>query len=165
MSKALRLDAGGDVAAAIGLHEIIEVAAGGDIEPVPLAPDHCRELLCWRTEWIPVFDLAVWRHGPAAASGAFLAIVGYRDRDGGARARPACIRVAAFPRIVEVSDADACPLPEGGWSRIAKSCFSDGGQRVPVLSLRRVFAMPHPRTGDGNRVLRQDDAATTAGPR
>lgn len=138
-SRAIRLDAGGSAAAAIGLQEVIEVVTEGDVEPVPLAPPHCRELLRWRDMWIPVFDLAVWRGLQPAPEKPFFVVVGYvAEADG--TVLHGCMRVPEFPKIVELSDQQACGLPEdAAWSRIAHSCFKGDGKTVPILSLRKVF--------------------------
>ncbi len=140
-SKAIRLDAGVSAVAAIGLHEVIEVVTEGDMAPVPMAPPHCRELLQWRDQWIPVFDLATWRGLQPESPGRFFVVVGYAADAGGVQY--GCMRVPEFPQIVELSDQQACSLPvDAAWSRIAISCFKGDGKTVPILSLRKVF-QPH----------------------
>lgn len=137
-SRAIRLDAGGGTAAAIGLHEVIEVVTEGDMAPVPMAPRHCRELLQWRDQWIPVFDLAAWRGLQPESATQFFVVVGYPADIGGIQY--GCMRVPEFPKIVELSDQQACSLPDDAeWSCIAISCFKGDGKTVPILSLRRVF--------------------------
>ncbi len=137
-SRAIRLDAGGGMAAAIGLHEVIEVVTEGDMAPVPMAPRHCRELLQWRDQWIPVFDLAAWRGLQPESATQFFVVVGYPADIGGIQY--GCMRVPEFPKIVELSDQQACSLPDDAeWSCIAISCFKGDGKTVPILSLRRVF--------------------------
>lgn len=138
-SRAIRLDAGGSAAAAIGLHEVIEVVTEGEVTPVPMAPPHCRELLQWREQWIPVFDLPAWRGLPPVTANPFFVVVGYAaDADGDFR--HGCVRVPEFPKIVELTDQQACGLPDdAAWHRIAHSCFRGDGKTVPILSLRKVF--------------------------
>jgi chemotaxis signal transduction protein len=139
-SRAIRLDGGGGAAAAIGLHEVIEVVTEGDIAAVPMAPRHCHELLQWRDQWIPVFDLAAWCGLQAESVGQFFVVVGYPADGGGVRY--GCMRVPAFPKIVELSDQQACSLPDDAdWGRIAISCFKGEGKTVPILSLRKVFEL------------------------
>lgn len=138
-SRAIRLDAAGR-AAAIGLHEVIEVVTEGEVVPVPMAPPYCHELLQWRDQWIPVFDLAAWCGQQSQPAKPFFVIVGYPADSGGIRY--GCMRVPEFPKIVELSDQQACGLPgDGGWERIAISCFEGEGRVVPILSLRRVFQL------------------------
>jgi chemotaxis signal transduction protein len=137
-SRAIRLDTGGGTAAAIGLHEVIEVVTEGDMAPVPMAPLYCRELLQWRDQWIPVFDLAAWRGLQAQSATPFFVIVGYPADAGGVQY--GCMRVPEFPKIVELSDQQACNLPDDAeWGHIAISCFKGEGKAVPILSLRKVF--------------------------
>lgn len=137
-SRAIRLDTGGGTAAAIGLHEVIEVVTEGDMTQVPMAPQHCRELLQWRDQWIPVFDLAAWRGLHTESVTPFFVVVGYPADTGGIHY--GCMRVPEFPKIVELSDQQACSLPDDAeWGRIAHSCFSGDGRAVPILSLPRVF--------------------------
>lgn len=137
-SRAIRLDTGGGTAAAIGLHEVIEVVTEGDMTPVPMAPPYCRELLQWRDQWIPVFDLTAWRGLPPESATQFYVVVGYPADTGGIQY--GCMRVPEFPKIVELSDQQACSLPQDAeWGRIAISCFKGEGKTVPILSLRKVF--------------------------
>lgn len=139
-SRAIRLDTGGGTVAAIGLHEVIEVVTEGEMAPVPMAPLHCRELLQWRDQWIPVFDLAAWRGLPLESAGQFFVVVGYPADVGGIQY--GCMRVPEFPKIVELSDQQACGLPDDAeWERIAISCFKGEGKTVPILSLRKVFQL------------------------
>ena len=50
------------------------------------------------------------------------------------------MRVPEFPKIVELSDQQACGLPDdAAWEHIAISCFKGEGKTVPILSLRKVF--------------------------
>lgn len=138
-SRAIRLDAGGSAAAAIALHEVIEVVTEGDLEPVPRAPAYCRELLQWRNQWIPVFDLARWRGLQPEQAKPFLVVVGYLA-DADPVPRHGCVRVPGFPKIVELADEQACGLPgDAEWSSIAHSCFREDGREVPILRLSRVF--------------------------
>lgn len=150
-SKAIRLDADRDTAAAIGLHEVIEVVTEGDMAPVPMAPRHCRELLKWRDQWIPVFDLAAWRGLQAEPAGRFFVVVGYSAGAGGVQY--GCMRVPEFPKIVELSDQQVCSLPDDAeWSGIAISCFDEGGKAVPILSLCKVFQSHEADAADVHRL-------------
>lgn len=155
-SRAIRLDAGRGTVAAIGLHEVIEVVTEGVMAPVPMAPRHCRELLQWRDQWIPVFDLAAWHGVPAEPAGQFFVVVGYSADAGGVQY--GCMRVPEFPKIVELSDQQGCSLPDDAeWSRIAISCFREGGKAVPILSLCKVFQL-HETGADYAHRLRAEAA-------
>lgn len=157
-SRAIRLDAGRGTVAAIGLHEVIEVVTEGDMAPVPMAPRHCRELLQWRDQWIPVFDLAAWQGMQAEPAGQFFVVVGYPADTGGVQY--GCMRVPEFPRIVELSDQQVCSLPDDAeWNRIAISCFREGERAVPILSLCKVFQPHETETGVANAPRLRAEAA------
>ncbi len=138
-SKAIRLDAGSVAVAAIALHEIIEVVTEGDIVDVPKAPPYCHELLYWRGQWIPVFDLAGWYCVRSRPDRRFHVIVGYMPGRNG-EFRCGCIRVSEFPKIVKLENESGCCFPaDEASSRIAHSGFEAGDVKIPILSLRRLF--------------------------
>lgn len=143
-TRALCLDAGAAAVAAIGLHQVIEVVTEGEVIAVPMAPAYCRELLQWRDQWIPVFDLAAWGGSQPESTERFYVVVGYFPD--GAGLQFGSLRVREFPKIVALSDQQACALPHGvDWCRIAVACFQDGGRTVPILSLDKVFRQQEPR--------------------
>jgi chemotaxis signal transduction protein len=115
-----------------------EVLAVGDTIAVPLAPPYCRELLRWNDELLPVFDLRAWHGTPAADAPSLLAVVAYQERPG-APLRRGCLRVATFPKVITVDDAQACPLSAPAWAPLALSCFRDEDGAVPILSLGKLF--------------------------
>lgn len=155
-SRAIRLDTGGG-AAAIGLHEVIEVVTEGEMARVPMAPRHCCELLQWRDQWIPVFDLAAWCGQQAEPAGQFFVVVAYPAETGDIQY--GCMRVPEFPQIVELSDQQACTLPDDAdWRRIAVSCFKGEGKTVPILSLRKVFELHEAGTAQAGERARAEAA-------
>ena len=137
ISRALRLESGGDCHAAVAPHDVIEVLAEAQTTLVPLASAYCHELIEWRGNPLPVFDLGRWRD-PGATPGTFLAVVAYQDAPGQpiAHGRP---RLVAFSRMVQVEDAHACALPDAKWQTLAGACFLNGDSAVSILSLERVL--------------------------
>lgn len=136
----LALDA--EVRAAVGARELIHLVQFPTVFEIPDAPPHCRQVLLWQEEIVPVMDVAAWlRGGRAGAAPPPLAgIFAYQ-------ATPESVAYGALPLLVtplrrRVSDDQACALPErpAGWSRIALSCFSDGDWKVPILNLRYLFS-------------------------
>jgi chemotaxis signal transduction protein len=137
ISRALRLEAAGGCAVAVAPHDVVEILAEAKTTPVPLAPDHCRELIAWRDEMLPVFDLGRWRD-PHAPAGKLLAVVAYQ-KSANDPVTHGCLRLDAFPKMISVDDLQACPLPDPSWRAIALSCFQDHDKAIPIVSLERVF--------------------------
>ena len=67
---------------AVGEAEFLHLVSGGATHPVPLAPSHCREIVQWGGEAIPVVDIGQWLGtngaGDAGEGGDYLGIVGYQ---------------------------------------------------------------------------------------
>jgi chemotaxis signal transduction protein len=136
----LTLDA--ELQAAVGARELIHLMQFPAVFEIPDAPLHCRQVLLWQEEIVPVLDVAAWLRG-RRASAVPLSLVGIFAY----QATPETVAFGALPLLVppprrRVSDDQACALPEqpSGWSRIALSCFSDGDRKVPILDLRHLFS-------------------------
>lgn len=122
--------------AALAFGDMVEVLDQPSCSSVPLAPRHCDALLEWHGDWLPVFDLGVWSGAEADEPKRFCAVVSYRQ---GEQRRYGVLRSLSFPRIVEVDDEAAAPLPDPRWRGFARACFRSGEQAVPVLALRELF--------------------------
>ena len=127
---------------AVGEAEFLHLVSGGATYPVPLAPAHCREILQWGGEAIPVVDLGQWLGGDGSgAPGDYLGIVGYQ-RHTDAPFQLGALRMTRAPEKATVTDHQAHnsfprdPL----WKRIALCCYEDEQGAVPVLDLARVFS-------------------------
>ncbi|MGE5466174.1 MAG: chemotaxis protein CheW [Ignavibacteria bacterium] len=136
-ARAILIEYAAGRCAAIAFADMVEVLQAPTSVPVPLAPAHCDALLGWHDDWLPIFDLAAWQGAPAQGDAGFCAVVRYRDA-AGAR-RHGALRCLAFPRIAEVDDANAAPLPDAVWRGFARACFREAGEAVPVLSLAALF--------------------------
>jgi chemotaxis signal transduction protein len=131
-----------ELRAAVGEREMIHMVQFPVLFEIPDTPSHCRRVLLWQGEIVPVLDVAAWLRGGRAGAAAYplVGIFAYQ-------AEPETIAYGALPLESapprrRVSDEQACALPEqpAGWARIAHACFLDGERKVPVLNLRYLFS-------------------------
>ena len=129
-----------ELQAAVGEKEMIHMVQTPALFEIPDTPAHCRQVLRWEQQIVPVLDVADWLlEQPAAPSPAMVGVFAYQIATGiGYGALP----LQAVPARRRVRDDQACPLPErpAGWSRIALSCFSDGDRKIPILDLNYLFS-------------------------
>jgi chemotaxis signal transduction protein len=144
-AKALRLQLSATQSVVVALHEMTAVVE--DVIPiyVPRAPAHCRYLVAWQGQLLPTFDPLEWC-GIAAAKGKgeaaqFHAILTYETGDANGFGY-GCIALRSFPNALDVDDVNACPLPAPRWESIARSCFLDGEDIIPILDLAAMFGRP-----------------------
>lgn len=142
-SNAWMMSFGTDRRAAVGELELVHVLPDApELFPVLKAPAHCREVFLWEGHVLPVFDLTLWfGETREEHENAHLGVFRYRSAPGGPLGYGSLV-IEGAPRQVQVSDSQACELPEGGgpWRSIARACFDYGGRPVPVLNLPRMFA-------------------------
>ncbi|MSQ20559.1 MAG: hypothetical protein EXR39_13615 [Betaproteobacteria bacterium] len=144
IAKALRLELSATQSVAIALHEMIAVIEDVKLIHVPRAPAHCRFLVLWQEQLLPLFDPLEWCAATANArrgSAQFHAIVSYETAIAD-RFALGCIALHSFPAAIEVDDADACALPAPRWRSIAHACFLDGDVMIPILDLAAMFGRP-----------------------
>jgi chemotaxis signal transduction protein len=154
-----------DVAAgwrvAAGASQVVEYLLAPETIDVPRTPEHCAGLLIWRDRMIPVIDFAPLQTEPAATApwmeGAERAgnersttvkaqravILAYQD----APAQPlryGALLVTAAPAEFWVSDDMAGALAEmpAVFRHIARSCFVQHGQVIPILDAHQLFTRP-----------------------
>ena len=138
------LNIGGGILAAVGERELLHLAPQEELFEVPLSTRHCRSVLPWQEELLPVWNIAGWLDRDAPNDSHRIAgIVGYQSRRLEAP-RLGVIALAEPPVRTRVSDSQACELPqeEPGWKAIAISCFRYRGTPVPILDLCRMFTTP-----------------------
>lgn len=145
IAKALRLELAAAQSVAIGLHEMIAVTEEVTPIHVPRAPSHCRSLVAWQTQLLPLFDPLEWcgenDTNAKRDSAKFYAIVSYETGSAEGFAL-GCIALRSFPAAVDVDDANACMLPSQRWQTIAHACFLDGDAMIPILDLAAMFGRP-----------------------
>lgn len=141
-STAWLLNLGGPLRAAVGVRQILHVIDAPRLMGIPQAPPHCRQVLVWEDNLLPVMDLGTW-FGVSAAPGApfFAGIAAYQERPG-APTQHGALRLTGIPTRIQVDDDRACGLPEqpAGWQHLAMSCFLHDDQAVPVLDLTYIFS-------------------------
>jgi len=140
-SRAILIEYASGQYAAVAFAHMEESLDAPALIHVPLAPPNCDALLEWNGDWIPLFDLGIWCGSQEQDVKRFCVVVSYRQNCD----TPRCygsLRSVTFPRIVEVDDSAAAPLPDPLWNGFAKACFRDGDRVIPVLDLPALFETP-----------------------
>lgn len=143
-SRAILIEYASGQYAAVAFAHMDEVLDAPVLIHVPLAPPHCDTLVEWHGDWMPLFDLAIWCGSQEQEAKRFCVVVSYRQ-DSETPRLYGSLRSVAFPRIVEVDDAAAAPLPDPLWNGFASACFRDGDRVIPVLDLPALFETPYTR--------------------
>lgn len=128
--------------AAVGEREMMHLVETPVLEAIPHTPVHCRRVLRWEGEIMPVIDLSAWLTGqPTEGAQASVAIVGWQVQTG-AVPQYGALLFRGVPQKTRVQDEQFCQLPDSpsGWGLIAVSCFSHDGLPVPILDLRTIFS-------------------------
>lgn len=136
------LDLGASCQAVVGTRELLHLIDAPATYEIPYTPQYCRRVVFWQDRMLPVLDIPA-KLGGAPQQAPFLAVVGYQ-RKRGEYPQFGALMLASPPQQLEVSDEQACPLPEEkhGWDKLAISCFDHHGDAVPVLNLARIFTAP-----------------------
>lgn len=130
--------------AAVGMREQVHLVHEPATAELAGAPAHCRHVIFWNGQCVPVMDLDRWLDPARATDPATvhrrLGIYAYQQGAGGA-VEYGALWLARPPQRVDVDDAAAATLPPGGrWPAIASACFTDGAGAVPILDLPRIFS-------------------------
>jgi hypothetical protein len=130
--------------AAVGQRELLHLVPQSSTFEVPRGPRHCRQVLAWQNQLVPVWDILEWlRPGRGEKQAALAAVVGYQSRR---RQVPrfGVLMLVEPPRRIEVSNSQACELgkTQSAWRGIAISSFRHEGTSmpVPVLDLPLMFS-------------------------
>jgi len=139
-------EVGGNLHVAIGERELVHVAdIPNTLFEIPRAPAHCRKLMIWQGNVVPLLDLALRlpeADAPSRAakiSGSAI-ITGYNPAPG--VTAYGAIFHRGTPTRALVDDNQAAPLPARPleWRTLAHSCFHDANKGpVPILNLARIF--------------------------
>lgn len=125
-----------------GALELLHLVEQPELFEVPFAPPHCKRVLLWQGQLLPVWEIAAWlNHDSTTDKIPLIAIVGYQLRRGD-MPKFGAIALSEPPVRTRVSDSQGCELPadQAGWSQIALTAFLHEGQPVPVLNLTRMFS-------------------------
>ena len=139
------MELGAGYRAATGVREMVHLLPDPELFDIPHAPPHCRQVLVWEDDVLPVVDLAVWLSGePQTDHKSHACILGYRPGPGES-AMLGALLVAGIPKRVTVADDQACSAPEQPmlWRELTLSCFSRNGVAIPILNLAALFQGVH----------------------
>lgn len=138
------LNFGDGEVAAVGQRELLHLVPQSSTFEVPRVPRHCRRVLAWQNQLVPVWDILEWlRPGSAGKQAALASVVGYQSRR---RQTPrfGALLLVEPPSRIEVCNSQACELDKNqlAWRGIAISSFRHDGiaQPVPVLDLPLMFS-------------------------
>jgi len=138
---------------ALGEHEMIHLIAHNvDLFPVPRSPAHCRCVILWENQVLPVLDLATLvgggRYGTSdrslAGTSRLMAVLAFSARPG-AEATRVAVLLDAVPERCMVAETAACDRAEelGAWAAWSVSGFRHQKYgAVPILNLPKLFASP-----------------------
>lgn len=143
-SHAWVLNLGQGLRVAVGEFDMIHLVPSPELQPVPMSPPYCREVILWEDAVIPVMDLAAFLQRRESSSDT--AVVGIVEVQAPQEAQAPLyggLRLEDPPIRATVNDGQACGLPDSpsGWDEIAISCFEDERGAVPILSLQRLFSI------------------------
>ena len=126
-----------DFLAAVGEREMLHLVETPRLEEIPQTPLHCRQVLLWEGELLPVLDLKAWlTKQPSPCERVSVGIVGWQERPC-AIPQYGALMFSGVPQKIRVSDDHVCHLPEHptAWKAIAASCVCYDHQPVPILDL------------------------------
>ncbi len=137
------LNIGGDLRAAVGERELVHILDEFEAQDVPTAPHHCRQVILWQDEILPLMNLTTWLKGRTVQLvKPLVGVLAYQPHAGGPVGYGGVL-LATMPSRTKVRDEQACELPryEPGWRRLAISCFSDEQRSpIPILDIPTIFS-------------------------
>jgi hypothetical protein len=128
--------------AAVGERDMVHLVEKPTWATIPYTPSHCRRVLLWENELLPIIDLTMWLIGQSAEdANPSSGIVAWQEQPE-ATPQYGVLLFSGLPRKVRVTDAQRCALPAqpSGWPTVAISCFRYHEQPVPILDLPRIFS-------------------------
>ena len=131
----------GQLRAAVGERELVQLIEVPTLLEVPFCPYYCRHVLIWNDTVLPAMDLAARLQGqPLQRSRTLAGVFAYQTRRG-AKPEYGALLLAGIPARVRVTNELACALPKKppNWRILAISCFKQGDDAVPILDLPRIF--------------------------
>ncbi|MEN8800350.1 MAG: chemotaxis protein CheW [Thiogranum sp.] len=125
---------------AVAEYQMAEYVIDPQVEPVPLAPKHCRSVLFWQDRIVPLMELARLAGNNHAGPVESVVVMAYQNR---ARAPLQYVAVAVSepPSRIPVDDEQICELADDyadSLRAVTLSCFSHAGQPTAILNLERL---------------------------
>ncbi len=142
--RAWLLDFGNGLQAAVAYHAMWQVLFYPKLFNVPCTPQYCSEVLIFQKRILPVFNMATLlldKHKPFIATGNFVGVAVYQT-DPNEPVNYGCLYLSKLPQRIEVSDDDACDLPEDKkyWEPLTLSCFLRDGVAIPIIDFAYLFS-------------------------
>lgn len=128
--------------AAVGEREMVHLVETPQLEEIPQTPSHCRHVLLWEGDLLPVLDLTACLTAESTQLDRIsVGIVGWQEQPGSLPQYGALMFVGV-PQKIRVADDHVCNLPDqpAAWQAVAASCVRYDDQPVPILDLPRIFS-------------------------
>ncbi len=142
--RAWVLNFGKGLRAAVSFNEMSQVILEPSLFLLPHTPRYCHQLYLRNNEYLPVMHiptlLTAGKENPPSST-YFLGLTVYQSEPY-APLKYGCLHLEGLPVAVEISNAQACTLPENQplWQMIAMSAFSYENQRIPLLDLAALYS-------------------------
>ncbi len=127
---------------AVGIHEVQEYVVAPEILDVPLTPRHCAELIVWRDQFVPLFDLRYLHDADSTRADAALPALGVivlaYQREPGLTLEYLALYLYAEPQKILVDDSAVTTWPADyprALRGLARSLFTHDDGVVSVLDL------------------------------
>ncbi len=142
--QAWLLDFGNGLQAAVAYHEMWQVLLSPKLFDVACTPQYCSHVLIFQKRILPVLNLATFlldAHKPFIATGNVVGIAVYQT-DPQAPVNYGCLYLSQMPQRIEVSDEDACDLPDEikYWEPLTLSCFLRNEVAIPIIDFASLFS-------------------------
>ncbi len=142
--RAWLLDFGNGLQAAVAYHEMWQVLLSPKLFDVPCTPQYCSHVLIIQNRILPVLNIATLllnAQKPFIATGNVVGVAVYQT-DPKQPVNYGCLYLSKMPQGIEVSDDDACDLPDDKkyWEPLALSCFLHNGVAIPIIDFAYLFS-------------------------
>ena len=142
--RAWLLDFGNGLQAAVAYHEMWQVLFSPKLFDVPCTPQYCSQVLIFQKRILPVLNLATLlldTQKPFIATGKIVGVAVYQTNPN-EPVNYGCLYLSKLPQRIEVSDDDACDLPEEQkyWEPLTLSCFLRDGVAIPIIDFAYLFS-------------------------
>lgn len=126
---------------AIGEFEFVHIVDQPEYIAIPQAPEHCKHVILWNENIVPVINLSSWIYGHEKSEDyGVIAILIYKNVDG--KLLYGGIKMLDMPMLDKVKNDQGCALPENvnKWKEISLSSFKQSnGNVVPILDVPALF--------------------------
>lgn len=142
--RAWVLNFGKGLRAAVSFNEMSQVILEPSLFVLPHTPRYCYQLYLRNNDYLPVMHiptlLTAGKEVPPSST-YFLGLTVYQPEPY-APLKYGCLHLESLPVAVEISNAQACTLPENQplWQMISMSAFSYENQKIPLLDLTALYS-------------------------